>query len=66
MDPKVALRRILAAWDVLPGGKPHSVEKVEAWLRDPIWHAINDCREALGEKRTDRDAAGNVLTRPLE
>lgn len=58
MTETEALHSVLKAWEALPQGR-HTPRQVETWMREHMWHAANDAREALGMERTDRDAHGN-------
>lgn len=45
-----ALDRLVNAWEVLPGGRDHSVGTVAAWLLNDVSPAINNARKVLGRK----------------
>jgi hypothetical protein len=56
MTHQEALESIVKAWEVLPAGDYSSLE-VQYWLENEMWNAVNNAREALGMKRTDRENA---------
>lgn len=53
MTEREALERLVKAWEAIKPGH-NSPGQTERWLRDHMWHAINDAREVLGVARTDR------------
>lgn len=53
MTPTQALENVVKAWEAIPAGK-HRPREIEAWMKNQMWHAVNDAREALGFVRTDR------------
>lgn len=56
MEERKALQSVVRAWESLPTGD-YRPREIERWLQNQMWHAVNDAREALGQKRSDRDAA---------
>lgn len=57
MDRETALRNIIAAWNNLPSWS--STSEIQSWMSGPMWHAVNDAREALGIPRTDAGGPGS-------
>jgi hypothetical protein len=44
---RVALLRVVEAWEALPGGRHYSPREVEEWLRNKMTPAINEARDVL-------------------
>lgn len=52
MNKTKALQSIIKTWEELPKGN-YTPKQIESWL-EHMWSSVNDGREALGIKRTDR------------
>lgn len=52
MSKQQALLNVIKAWEELPTGN-YSPMQIETWLKDSMWHAVNDAREALNLVRSD-------------
>jgi hypothetical protein len=44
---RVALLRVVEAWEALPGGKSYSAWEIETWLKEKMAPAINKARDVL-------------------
>jgi len=54
---RTILQKLITAWEALPSGYYEGYSgaiKLQDWLYDDMWPAINDAREALGQARKDR------------
>jgi hypothetical protein len=44
---RVALLRVVEAWEALPGGRNYSALEIEDWLRDHMKPAIDNARRTM-------------------